>query len=210
VTDIFISYSTQNRRKIAILVGLFERCGWTVWWDQNISSGKQWEPSIEQQLAESRCILVAWSRTSVLSEWVQREARAGLQRNVLVPILLEPVNPPEDFRHVQCARLTAWTGSTEAEELMGLLRTLANVLGTPVPDDVRSIAAGAAQEISRIDAAHAALEYSAALLASRKDRDEAKMERVRHAYEGLSRALAPISDADLHDLLERLLAEFEA
>jgi hypothetical protein len=209
VTDIFVSYSTQNRRKVAILVDLLERCGWSVWWDRDIGAGREWEDSIEQRLASARCVLVAWSRSSVSSDWVQREARAGLNRNILVPVLLEPVSPPNGFDHIQSSRLTAWTGSDDADELLKLLRTLSEHLGTMLPDSAQAPAAMALQEMSRIDAAHAALEYSAALLASLRDRNEGTMERVRLAYAGLGRALAPISDEDLHDLLQRLFAELE-
>jgi hypothetical protein len=209
MSDIFVSYSTQNRRKIAILVALFERCGWSVWWDREISPGREWEPSIEEALAAATCVVVAWSRTSVTSDWVAREARTAIRRNVLVPLLIEPVEPPQEFCHLQCTRLTAWVGAAEVDELHKLLAAIAARLGREVPEQVAESIDQVVQEMSRIDAAHAALEYSAALIASIRHHDETTMERVRQGYEGLARALAPISDDDLHDLLQRLFSELE-
>ena len=210
MADIFLSYSTENRRKIAILVSLFEQYGWSVWWDRDIETGHEWEQSIVQELASARCVIVAWSRSSLQSEWVQCEARIGRERGVLFPILLEPVQPPSEFGQIQTARLTAWTGTQDSEEFQKLLRHLSQLLGTSHADIGQRRLDQVLEEITRIDAAHSALEYCAALIASTKQRNEESMERVRLAYEGLARVLVPISDEDLHDLLERFLGEFAA
>src|SRR5688572_18579516 len=108
--DIFFSYSTQNRRKVKVLIDMLNNCGWTVWWDQSLRAGDQFTDEILSKLTNSKCVIVAWSRTAVNSEWVLKEAKIALENNTILPILLEPIEIPKEFAHVQGERLTAWDG----------------------------------------------------------------------------------------------------
>ena len=53
--------------------------------------GQSYEDIIEQALDESECVIVVWSVKSVKSEWVRAEAAEGLERKILVPVLIEEV-----------------------------------------------------------------------------------------------------------------------
>ena len=208
MADIFVSYAAEDRRKIAALADLFEQSGWSTWWDRQISAGKEFERTILDALAAARCVLVAWSRASVESEWVvTREARDGANRGILVPVLLEPVQPPAEFEPVQAARLTAWTGTDDSSELRRLLGDLSALLDPSPREFGEPMIEAAQEELTRIDAAQVAIEYCAAYVVSAARRDDQTMGRVREAYEGLARILAPISDEDLHALLARFLDE---
>lgn len=77
MTDIFLSYATEDRLKAASLVKLFQEAGWTVWWDRHIEGGERWEPSIFDAVREASCVVVIWSRDSVGKAWVGREAEEG-------------------------------------------------------------------------------------------------------------------------------------
>ena len=88
MSDIFISYATEDRARIKPLVEALRQRGWTVWWDRTILAGKIWEEEIEASLQALRCVIVAWSETSIKSRWVRAEAREGMDRDILVPVLL--------------------------------------------------------------------------------------------------------------------------
>ena len=54
-------------------------------------------------------MVVVWTKTSVKSSWVKNEARKGLRRKRLFPVmLLDEVEIPLEFGHVQAAQLIDW------------------------------------------------------------------------------------------------------
>ena len=125
-------------------------------------------------------------------------------------MLLEPVEPPPEFSAIQAARLTAWAESSESEELAKLLSQLSEVLDPdPRQIDVGATAA-AAREMSRIEVAEATLEYCAAFFAFNQAQDSATADRLGPAYDRFTLALAPISEEDVHELLDRYLGDFAA
>ena len=96
--DIFLSYSRQDRKRLSHLVtALTEQRGWSIWWDENIGTGSRFTNEIKKMLAQSRCVLVAWSKNSVESDWVRSEADQGRKRGILVPISLDGTLPPMPF-----------------------------------------------------------------------------------------------------------------
>jgi ankyrin repeat protein len=110
------------------LVQVFEQQGWSVWWDRQILPGKTFDEVIEEALGKARCVVVLWSETSVRSEWVKTEAAEAAQRDILVPILLDPVKIPLEFRRIQAARLIGWKGEQTHPEFLQLLQAVSRLL----------------------------------------------------------------------------------
>ncbi len=107
MTDVFISYSSEDRDRVRPLVTTLERAGWSVWWDRQINAGAAFDREIEKAIDSAKCIVVVWSGTSVESEWVRTEAGEGLEKGNLVPVLIEDVKPPLAFRRIQAIDYTA-------------------------------------------------------------------------------------------------------
>ena len=99
--DVFVSYASADRERVAPLVSALENQGWQVWWDRKIEAGEAFDREIEAALAEARCVVVVWTDASVESDWVRAEAGEGLDRGVLIPVLLDGVRPPLAFRRTQ-------------------------------------------------------------------------------------------------------------
>jgi Tfp pilus assembly protein PilF len=122
MSDLFVSYASEDREVVRKIVSAFEAQGWKVWWDRHINVGSSFDQRIEDAIDEARCIVVVWSRYSVRSEWVRAEAAEGLERNILVPILIDDVKPPLLFRQRQSISLVDWRyagkGSQELDELL--------------------------------------------------------------------------------------------
>jgi tetratricopeptide (TPR) repeat protein len=131
MSDIFISYAREDRGRAEQLAREFERQGWSVWWDKVIPPGRKYADVIGEELASAKAVIVLWSRASVASDWVKDEAQEGATRGVLVPVLIEKVNPPVGFRQVQTADLSEWDGSGSNAELKGLLNALADLIKKP-------------------------------------------------------------------------------
>ena len=131
MTDIFISYASGDRSKIAPIVKALEGHGWSVFWDRTIPTGKTWRQVIGDALESARAVVVAWSKTSVNSRWVQEEADMGLERNILIPILIDRVNLPLGFRSIQAADLISWSPTQSFPEFDKLISDLSAILGPP-------------------------------------------------------------------------------
>jgi TIR domain-containing protein len=113
MSDIFISYASEDRERVRHLAQALEANGWSVWWDRHIVAGQVFDQVIEHELETARCVVVLWSKNSIASEWVKNEAAVASERGVLVPAIIENIKPPLGFRRKQTADLQEWDGDTE-------------------------------------------------------------------------------------------------
>ncbi len=143
MSDIFISYASEDLQRIRPLAQALEAKGWSVFWDRTIPAGKTWRQVIGEALDAARCVIVAWSNTSVASRWVQEEADRGLEREILVPVLIDDVRPPLGFSAIQAQDLTNWDQTHQSPEFEKLVVDMAVILGPPpikVPEVERRMA----------------------------------------------------------------------
>jgi TolB-like protein len=130
VADIFLSYASEDRERIEPLVTILEAEGWTLWWDRDLIAGPSFADKIQENLDQARCILVAWSRHSISSNWCRDEASEGIERNCLVPVLIDDVRPPLGFRSAQTVFLYGWPRDREGVD--ALLEGISRCLSTRV------------------------------------------------------------------------------
>ncbi|HEV7735460.1 MAG TPA: TIR domain-containing protein [Candidatus Binatia bacterium] len=128
MSDIFLSYATEDRPKLRPFVAALEARDWSVWWDRTIPPGQAFDRVIEKALDGARCVVVLWSSSSVQSDWVKTEAAEAAKRGILVPVLIDDVMIPLEFRRIQAARLVGWTG-TETHEFRELMKAVGTILG---------------------------------------------------------------------------------
>jgi TolB-like protein/ketosteroid isomerase-like protein len=128
MAHIFLSYASEDAQRIHRLVTALGARNLEVWWDRNIPAGIDYGDFIDGRLREAACVLVIWSKTSVRSRWVQTEASEGDKRGVLVPIMLDPVTIPLEFRRLQAANLVGWNGDVEHPEFLKLCSAIDRVL----------------------------------------------------------------------------------
>jgi len=130
MADIFISFTHKDEERVQHLVRALEELGWSVFWDRHIPAGKTWRSYIGQALNEARCVVVAWSRHSIDSQWVAEEADEGQKRGILVPVLLDAVEPPIGFRSIQAGNLVEWVPGRPSSRFEQLTRDIEAVLGS--------------------------------------------------------------------------------
>ena len=143
MNDIFLSYASSDRAIAQKFSNALEALGWSVWWDREIPHGKDFDLVIEQELNAARCAIVLWSEESVQSRWVRGEASAAATRGCLIPILIERVTLPLEFRQIQTAELIGWNGNTDDPEFVRLLDSIKQLLGRdskPAPSPTAYIA----------------------------------------------------------------------
>jgi TIR domain len=128
MADIFLSYAHEDVVRAARLVKRFEAEKWSVFSDRKIPPGKEWHQVLQAELTPARCVVVLWSPSSIKSGWVREEADDGRRRDVLVPVRLDPVEPPLGFRNVQACDLMNWDGAAESAALDDLIAAIWAIL----------------------------------------------------------------------------------
>jgi hypothetical protein len=175
-SDIFISYEHNDRAKAKALANALTAQGWTVWWDRRIAPGEAFDLVIERELATCRCVIVLWTARSVGATWVRNEARRAAKRRVLVPLLMEPVEPPLEFENLQAADLTTWDANKEHPDFEAVL------------DRIQALAPSA-QRLARVAVEHARREF----LAGRTREALATLEQFQPTSALVSQTLTDLS-----------------
>ena len=132
MSHIFISYASEDLERVLPLVSALEKTAWSVFWDRTIPAGKTLRQVIGVEIQGCHTVIVAWTVNSVNSEWVQEEAEIGRRRKILVPVLLDKVEPPFGFGGIQAANLVAWHGESSSPTFTRLVSDIAAVIG-PAP-----------------------------------------------------------------------------
>jgi len=131
MSDVFISYKAEDRRRIQALVQALKADGYSVWWDQHIGTGDEWRQTIERQLDAARCVIVVWSKRSVGPEgqFVRDEASRAQQRRIYVPVTIDTVRVPLGFGENQATSLRGWRGNPSDPRYQAVLSAVRRIAG---------------------------------------------------------------------------------
>ena len=112
MSDVFVSYKAEDRRRVKALVEALEAEGFSVWWDEQIGGGAAWRHTIEAELNAAKCAVVVWSKRSVGPQgtFVQDEASRAQERGVYLPVAIDKVHLPLGFGETQAFPLIGWHG----------------------------------------------------------------------------------------------------
>lgn len=140
--DVFLSYSREDAAVAERLAEMLAAKGYSVWWDRKLLPGAPFSPEIEAALANSRCVIVLWSPESIASGWVRAEATEGLQRKILIPLVINGAVQPLEFRQVQSLDLSKWFAGNDPEIENDLLNAIARMKDPGANVSAASIIAG--------------------------------------------------------------------
>jgi adenylate cyclase len=132
VADVFISYARADKARVAPLVAAIEARGWSVWWDPEISPGKEFDDEIDTELQAAKAVLVVWTPTSVASRWVRGEARDAAERNILVPVRFGQARLPIDVRALHTTDLDDWGENPSSAPAQACLAALGAMIAQGV------------------------------------------------------------------------------
>lgn len=137
--DIFISYAREDRERVRLIAEELARRGHDVWWDPKLRGGQDFRDAIEEALKSARCVVVAWSRHSLDSDFVIDEAERGKQRGILMPVFIDAgIGPPLGFGGIHTNDLSGWLADPSRPEPFDQFASdLADLLGQPAVAGVR-------------------------------------------------------------------------
>src|SRR6476661_6232630 len=135
MSDVFVSYKAEDRRRVKQLVDALEAEGFSVWRDAQIGGGAAWRRKIETELNADKCVLVVWSKLSAgpRGTFVQDEAARALERGVYLPVMINKVRLPIGFGEAQAFPLIGWRGDRSDARYRSVLEATRSVIaGKPV------------------------------------------------------------------------------
>ncbi len=135
---VFLSYARADQAQATKLASALEKAGLRVWWDALIEGGEEFAKTIEAALNSCDAVIVAWSKTSVVSDWVRDEAAKGRDRRKLVPVSLDGTEPPLGFGQYHSIDLSRWRGNADGAEIASVIRGIAAVTGSEAPPSPRT------------------------------------------------------------------------
>ncbi|HZF16828.1 MAG TPA: TIR domain-containing protein [Steroidobacteraceae bacterium] len=135
---VFLSYARADQTQAAALMRALEEAGLDVWWDALIEGGAAFAKSIEAALTRCDVVMVAWSATSVTSDWVRDEAARGRDLRKLVPVSLDGTPPPLGFGQYHSIDLSRWRGTAGSAEIADVIRSIASTTRKSIPKPQRT------------------------------------------------------------------------
>jgi len=167
-TAIFLSYAREDRRPVQNIYRRLRDAGLEPWMDQpprpwqleGIRPGEDWDAAIRTRLSQARIVLACLSRRAISkSGYIQRELRLALNFAMerppntvsLIPVLLEPCEPPDlkvetiSLRQLQWYRLYE---SGLAALVEYLLRNLPSVRGSGIQVSASPATPSAAESLA--------------------------------------------------------------
>ncbi len=138
MSDVFVSYKAEDRKRVRPLVEALQADGYSVWWDEQIGGGAAWRHAIEAELNAADCVIVVWSNRSVGPDgtFVQDEATRAQQRHVYVPVLIDKVHLPLGFGETQALPLTGWHGNRSDPRYQAVLAAVRRNVGSEGSESV--------------------------------------------------------------------------
>jgi TIR domain-containing protein len=193
VSDIFVSYASEDREQAAVLARALQESGWSIWWDRVIPTGEQFADVIKEELDSAKCVVVLWSHQSTSSQWVRREASLAVDQHKLFPALIEDVPPPWEFSDLQACDLVNWSGTIQDPKFQRLATDLRGVLGSPpageatVSTEARPGAGNPSRSVGESPAKHVDSNVR-----PESSRFQAWLERIPVGYAAIGAALAAV------------------
>jgi WD40 repeat protein len=133
VSKIFISYSNKDKERVRLLAEALKVKGWEVFWDFDMIPGDIWWRVIRSQLDDAQCIVVAWSKASIESDFVRDEADSGRRRGILIPLFLDSgIEPPLGFGSIHASDFHNWQGDSDAIVFRDLVQAIKKKIKRPL------------------------------------------------------------------------------
>jgi hypothetical protein len=131
MSDIFISYSSNDRPWVEQFAKTLGTYGWSVWWDRNIPTGGSFNTVIRQELRAAKCAIIVWSERSVDSEWVQAEAAEAKKQEKYLPVKIDKSEIPLGFTQRTFQSLVDWEAGIDHPGFSQLLKDIERLVKSP-------------------------------------------------------------------------------
>jgi adenylate cyclase len=105
VADIFLSYARESAETAAQVAAVLRQQGYSVWFDEELPAHRAYADVIAAELDTAKAVLVLWSESAAVSQWVRSEANRARENGKLVQARVDGARLPMPFDQIQCAQL---------------------------------------------------------------------------------------------------------
>src|SRR5262245_33872721 len=95
LADVFLSYSSKDRKAAERVERALSGQGIEVFWDQETPPGVDWDNWIRDKLGNAKVAVVLWSKDSIASPNVRHEAIVARDVGKLMPAMMETLSPAD-------------------------------------------------------------------------------------------------------------------
>jgi len=124
MSDVFLSYASEDRPAAQVLAGVLQGAGLAVWYDQGLGGDTPYHEQITQQVELAAVVVACWSDKSRESRWVYSEADAADKLGKLINVRLDSSIPPQPFDRLNAHDLSGWSGNLRDSRYIGLLEDI--------------------------------------------------------------------------------------
>lgn len=126
MSDIFLSYVLDDLDKAEKLRHVFERQGWTVWWNPFAGFTGLHAEAVDRELKKATIIVALWSRRAARRSSFVRETLHRISTTPPVLVLLDKAKRPLPFVEFD---LSEWDGDPSHTGLASLLNYVRGIIG---------------------------------------------------------------------------------
>ncbi|MFT4015423.1 MAG: toll/interleukin-1 receptor domain-containing protein [Agriterribacter sp.] len=141
---VFVSYSRDDKSRVERLVNYLAENNIPLWWDADLQGGDNFSNVISDKIEKAACVIVVWSKTSVVKDWVRSEADEARKRHIFMPVLLDAdIKIPKPFDIYHHYNFTD-ENFISGKEIEKMLRALVKIIkyGKPVNVYVEELSSG--------------------------------------------------------------------
>ncbi len=117
MSDLFLSYASEDRDRVKPLAEALQTRGHQVWWDRGLAAGDDFARVIGAALEKAKVVIVVWTPAAAASVWVRDEAARARDAGKLLPVMLVQTSIPLGFGAIQAEDFTRWNGGAEAAQV---------------------------------------------------------------------------------------------
>jgi len=114
MSDVFISYASNDVKRVERIYARLIGSGFDVWWMQRLLPGESPIKSVSRELESARNVLLAWSRAAAESPYVEGEIMHAFGHRKLLPVRIEKWSWPAFLSSVQYVDMTPDDDEAEA------------------------------------------------------------------------------------------------
>lgn len=123
MSDVFISYSRNDKSRVELVRRCLLAHGMSVSWDQDFGLNEYAEEKVLAEIKNAKAVLVCWS-DSARTRWVIGEANEAEKQHKYVGCVIAAGDPPLSYSSKNCALLRDWQGEANARPFLQVLREI--------------------------------------------------------------------------------------
>lgn len=135
MSNIFLSYKTEDRHHAERLAAALEAKGHEVWWDHLLKAGEDYRTKIMKQIERCDVTIVIWTPQSVESAFVIDEASRATDRRKLLPVMIkidengreQKIDIPLGLASIHAEDLTYWDGNVDDLHILKLTENITSI-----------------------------------------------------------------------------------